>query len=393
MAKKEINHTERAHALLSASGSQRWLNCTPSARIEEKFDEVSSTHAQEGTLAHEFADLDLRFRAGELSAKVVSTEIRKLEKHALYTKEMRPQVAKYVDHVMEVYSEAKTRTPDALIQIEERLDFSHIVERGFGTGDACIVADGVLDVIDLKYGKGVQVDAPNNSQLMLYGSGSLRAFDLIYDIHTVRLTIVQPRLDHISTWEISADELRLWGEETVKPKAAEAYAGDGELVAGDWCKFCKAKAMCRALADKNMEMARHEFKDPRTLEDWEVVDVYKQLPMLQEWAKSVTAHMLNKALEGQKWKGYKVVEGRSQRRIPNPDKAIEFLRGLGHKDEDILKINLEGIGNLEALMGKSGFAEKMAPFITRAPGAPTLTSESDPRPEFGPDQARNDFLE
>src|SRR5690606_27222207 len=195
---KAVNHSARKHALLSASGASRWMNCTPSARLEEKFEDKRSVYADEGTLAHEFGDIEIRHNIGLISDKVYNTEIAKLRKHELYSPEMETEVAKYVQIVLETYQAAKTKNPDAVILVEQRLDFSHLVEQGFGTGDIVIIADGVMEVIDLKYGKGIRVDADNNPQLKLYGSGALRAYELLYDIHTVRLTIVQPRLDHVS---------------------------------------------------------------------------------------------------------------------------------------------------------------------------------------------------
>jgi len=303
-----VEHSTRAHALLSASGASRWMNCTPSARLEEKFDESStSTFAAEGTLAHEFGDVNLRFKNGEIDEKTLKAELKKLRKDKHYTLEMEGEVDKYVTIVMEAFAVAKARTPDAKLLIEERVDFSHLVEKGFGTGDVCIVADGFLDVIDLKYGKGVKVDADNNPQLMLYGSGALRNFEMMYDIHTVNLVIVQPRLDHLSEWKISTEKLIEWGEKEVKPKAAKAYQGKGLQKAGDHCKWCKVKAMCATLAAKNVKLAQHDFKDPHLLTESHVIEVYKQQPMLVDWVNSVAKYLLDEAVKGKKWPGLKLV--------------------------------------------------------------------------------------
>jgi hypothetical protein len=385
-----INHESRKHTLLSASGASRWMNCTPSARLEEKFQASTSSYAEEGTLAHELADLILRYTYESLSRKVYNTELAKIEKNP-YAPEMLTEVEKYVAHVIEFYNLAKKRTPGAKLLIEQKLDFSHLVEKGFGTGDVCIIADGILDIIDLKYGKGVRVDAEGNSQLMLYGSGALRAFEMLYDIHTVRLTIIQPRLDHVSTWEITAKELEAWGEDMVKPKAAEAYKGEGKQVAGDWCKFCKAKAMCKTLAAKNMELAKHDFEDPHLLDEKDLLEIFKQQPMLVDWVNAVSEYLLSEAIKGKKWDGYKLVEGRSNRKWLDEERVINTLIAEGYKLPDFTSTKIKGLGEIEKLVPKSRF-HILTPLIIKPPGAPTLVPLADKRPAIGGiEQAKDDF--
>jgi len=379
-----VNHESRKHALLSASGASRWLNCTPSARLEEKFTESRSAYAEEGTLAHEFADLNLRwiFATTATDYKLRDKELAKLRKSLLYTDEMEAEVDKYITYVVETFNVARAKTKGAQLLIEQRLDFSHLVEKGFGTGDACIIADGVLDIIDLKYGKGVRVDADGNAQLMLYGSGALRAFEMMYDIHTVRLTIMQPRLDHVSTWEISTAELENWGQELVKPLAAQAYKGEGEQVAGEWCKFCKVKPMCKALAAKNMELAAFDFADPHLLNEKDLVGIFEQQPMLNDWVNAVASYLLSEAVKGKKWPGYKLVEGRSNRKIADPAKVIETLK-LNYSPDKFTTTTLKGLGDLEKLIGKGKFEPLLGQFIIKPPGAPTLVPVSDKRSELG----------
>ena len=390
----EVNHSIRKHALLSASGSSRWLHCTPSARLEEKFEEsspsTSSVYADEGTLAHEFGDLNLRKAAGRITDSVFEKEIKELRKHPLYSSEMEGEVDKYVTYVLEAFAEAKQKTPDAVLMIEERLDFSHLVEQGFGTGDAGVIADGVLEIIDLKYGKGIRVEAEENPQLMLYGSGALRSFELMYDIHTIKLTIVQPRLDHISSWKIKVKDLISWGEKIVKPAAAKAYEGKGVQKAGDHCKWCKVKAMCATLAAKNVALAKHEFKDPHLLTDSQLLEVYKQQPMLVDWVNAVAEHILAEALKGKQWKGYKIVEGRSQRKWIDEDKVIETLE-LSHDPKDFMVSKLAGIPAIEKLLGKKDFPILLGEMVLLPPGKPTLVPESDKRPAMGIEQAKLDF--
>lgn len=395
MMSTAVDHSSRKHALLSASGASRWLNCTPSARLEEKFEMSSpskpSVYAEEGTLAHEFGDLNLRLRDNRITQKIFNKEAKSLKGNSLYSPEMDEEVDKYVTYVMEQLSLARQKTPDAVLLIEERLDFSHLVEQGFGTGDANIIADGVLEVIDLKYGKGIMVGAKENPQLMLYGSGALRKFELMYDIHTVKLTIVQPRLDHISSWEIPVSELLDWGDRIVKPAAVKAYLGEGSQKCGDWCKWCKVKAMCSALAEKNIDIAKHEFKDPYLLEDNQLIEIFQQIPMLQDWANSVAEYLLDEAIKGKKWTGYKVVEGRSQRRWLDESKVSKVLTEKGISPDRFMVSKLAGIPAIEKLLGKSDFIPTVGSFVVLPPGKPTLVPESDKRPAMGIEQAKQDF--
>lgn len=388
------DHTSRKHALLSASGASRWLNCTPSARLEEKFDESApSVYAAEGTLAHEFGDINLRFHNGEINKRTLNKELKRLRKDKLYTDEMEEQVAKYVIIAIESLNMAKQVDPGAIMLIEERFDFSHLIEMGFGTSDTTIIGGNTLLIIDLKYGKGIRVEAEDNPQLKLYASGALQALGLSYDIHTVKMAIVQPRLDHISTAEMSADDLIEWGETIVKPKALIAYKGEGEQKPGDWCKWCKVKAVCVALADKNMELAKHEFRDPQILTDEALLEVYKAQPMLIDWAKAVAEHLLTEALNGKKWDGYKVVEGRSNRKWLDEKEVYIKLSREGFKHGDCVTEKVKGIGKIEKLVGKKEFFPLLGDQVIKPPGAPTLVLESDKRAAMGNDQAKEDFAE
>lgn len=389
---ESVDHADRKHALLSASGASRWLNCTPSARLEEKFDEsTQSVYAAEGTLAHEFGDINLRFKSKQIAKKVFDAEIKKLRKDKLYSDEMEGEVDKYVTYVMETFRVAQKQTKDAVLLVEEKLDFSHLVEQGFGTGDSCIIADGVLDIIDMKYGKGIRVDAEENAQLKLYGSGALRDFELMYDIHTIRLTIVQPRLDHISSWDISVDQLIKWGENVVKPKAEKAYSGDGIQQAGEWCKWCKVKPMCATLAAKNMKLAQYDFKDPHLLTDKQLIEVFKQQPMLVDWVNAVSEHILNEALKGKIWPGYKIVEGRSMRKWLDEQKVVESLLENKFTADKFMVSKLAGIPAIEKLVGKKDFVPILGELVVQPPGKPTLVPEADKRPAMGIEQAKQDF--
>ena len=390
-------HSERKHALLSASHAARWLACPPSARLEEKFKETcgfqdSSVYAEEGTLAHEFAELSLRLASGRISKVDYKSALEALRGHELYSEEIEEQVEKYSAYVMEAFEHAKTVVPDPVLFIEEKLDFSHIVEEGFGTGDSGIIADGTMEVIDLKYGKGVKVEACENPQLKLYALGALRSYEMLYDIHTVRLTIVQPRIDNIVSWDISVKDLYKWAYETVKPIAEKAYVGKGIQKAGEHCKFCTVKAMCNTLAQRNIALAKHEFKDPQLLTEKQLIDVYKQIPMLVDWANSVGEFLFNKALAGEKVEGYKLVEAPSRRRWTNEEDVQAKLKEEGYTEEQFNTVKLKGISDIEKLIGKKNFPALMEGFVIKPQGNPILVPETDKRPEYKSlEQAKQDF--
>jgi len=355
--KKEVNHSERVHALLSASGASRWINCTPSPRLEEGFANESSSFAEEGTLAHEVAEILLKERIGLISEVEYINALVILQKSKYYSKEMLEYCYQHIDYVLEQFAEAKRKTPDAILLIEQKVDITHLIEEGFGTCDVIIIADGTLEVIDLKYGLGVRVSAEDNSQLKLYGSGALEAYDLMYDIHTVKLTITQPRMDSISSWEISAEDLRQWGEEVVKPKAQIAYAGEGEQVTGEWCKFCKASPRCKAQADKALELAKLDFAEPMLLTDAQLIEVYGQSPQVTKWLAAVTDYIFKEAMNGKKWEGYKLVDGQNRRGWTDEEKVKEILLlEEGYKPAEIYNDpKLKGIGDIEKLVGKKEF--------------------------------------
>lgn len=390
--KKEVNHSERAHALLSASGASRWIKCTPSPRLEEGFANESSSFAEEGTLAHEFAELNLKLQLDLIEIGEYDLSALEHFRSDYYSDEMIHFVQVHIDYVTEQFAEAKRKTPDAILLIEQKVDITHLIEEGFGTCDVIIIADGTLEVIDLKYGLGVRVSAEDNSQLKLYGSGALEAYDLMYDIHTVKLTITQPRMDSISSWEISAKDLRQWGEEVVKPKAQIAYAGEGEQVTGDWCKFCKASPRCKAQADKALELAKLDFAEPMLLTDAELIDVYAQSPQVTKWLSSVTDYIFKEALAGKKWEGYKLVDGQNRRGWTDEEKAQRIL-STDYDEHHYVTTKLKGIGDIEKLVGKKVFPALLGDVVAFKKTSPSLVHESDKRPALGIDQAKADFAE
>ena len=373
-----------AHAILSASASKRWLSCPPSARLERKFPDKAGEAAREGTLAHALAEAQIRRYLGEITDEEEALRIETIRDNALYAPEMDEYVSEYVDLCIE-----KINAAQGLALVEERLDFSRWVKHGFGTGDMVILGDGVLEIVDLKYGKGVPVSAEGNPQMQLYALGAIEQYGCIYDFNHVRMSIFQPRNGGLSTHLISVDDLLAWGEE-IKPIAELAYAGKGEFQAGEHCRFCKAAAQCKTLSEYNMEIAKLEFRDADLLTDEEVSLVLSRVDGLVRYAEKIKTFALDEALKGHKWPGYKVVEGRSNRRITDEVKAVELLRKAGYSDDVIYKpLKMQGITELEKALTKKKFTTLLGSVVEKPPGKPTLVPEEDDRPEY--DSAKNEF--
>lgn len=389
-----MSHAERAHALLSASGASRWINCPPSARLTEHIPDDRSEYADEGTAAHELSEIMLRRQILPCN----STERKRLAEvlqlfistNPYYGPEMENAVQDYVDLVIERFMEAKARSADAIVLLEERLDFTEWVPDGYGTGDVVLISDGVLEVIDLKYGKGVPVSATGNPQIRLYGLGAWSAFSYLYDIQEIRMTIVQPRLDNVSTDTLTVDELLEWGETVVKPAAALAYAGEGEHKAGSHCRWCKVKGNCRTRADANMAALAYEFADPALLSLEEIGSILHIAEQLKAWAKDVEDFAHEQALKGHRIPQWKLVEGRSNRIITDKDAAWAALEAATLETEKYLKPReLLGLGELEKRIGKKELAVLLDGLIIKPQGKPVLVPETDKRPELN--SLENDF--
>lgn len=369
------------HALLSASGSDRWLNCPPSARLEAGIEEKSSQYAQEGTFAHAVAELKLAHYLRRIPLLGYKAKLKKLKQDKFCTPELEDAVQIYVDFATEKINEARARTKDAVVLLEAKLDYSPWVPEGFGTGDLVLVTDDVLEVMDLKFGRGVQVSAEGNSQMRLYALGAINHFSVLYDIDTVRMTIHQPRLDNISTAEMTTEELLHWGEHTAKPIADLAYKGEGKFKPGGHCRFCKVRFTCRARADEHMKLAQHDFKKPPLLTDEEIVGVLAVTDALQSWASDVQAYALDQAVNNNReWSGYKLIEGRSYRRYGDEAQAADVLVAAGFDEEQIFSRKLLGITAMERLVGKEQFNKLLGPYIKKPSGKPKLVSAHDKRP-------------
>ena len=371
------------HAVLSASGSHRWLNCTPSARLELEFENTGSEAAREGTAAHALCEHKLK-RALHMRSRRPASDYD--------SDEMEECTDAYVDFVMEQYEAAKQVCEDPVILIEQRLDFSCYVPDGFGTGDCLIISDDRLHIIDFKYGMGVLVEAEGNPQMKLYALGALAVYDALYDIREVSMTIFQPRRENVSTWTIPVEDLKDWAENELKPRAKMAYDGEGEYLPGEWCTFCRAAVRCRARAEEKLKLAQTEFRMPPLLTDAEIEDILAVLPDLTKWANEIATYALDAALNhGKEWNGFKVVEGRSVRKYRDEAAVAKAAKEAGYKD--IYRQSLIPLTEMQKLMGKDKFEEILGGLITKAPGRPTLVPKSDRRPAMNVSNAINEFYE
>ena len=364
------------HALLSPSASHRWLHCTAAPRLEEGVEDKGSEYAAEGTLAHAYCAMKLKQFLG-LPTDGEEKEIAELN-DKYHTGEMDEYTDTYATIVLEKYNDARAATPDAQLLVETRLDFTDYIPEAFGTADAIIIADGVMEVVDFKYGKGVKVSAEANPQMMIYALGAYARFSFDYRIDRVCMTIVQPRIDNLSEYELSAEDLFSWSISTLMPKAKEAYNGNGVQNPGAWCQFCKVKNQCRALADKCKNVVA---ADPKLITAEELAkDVLPMVPIVKTWISGVEDYALAQALSGVQLPGWKIVEGRSIRKITDQEAASAALNMAGFESEAIYKPQeLRTITDLEKLVGKKQFAALCGEWIEKPKGKPTLAPESDKR--------------
>lgn len=360
------------HAILSASSSHRWLQCPPSAKLCAEEDNKPSPYAQEGTDAHTLCQFKLEQALG-LNPKDPTEDLE------FYDGEMENCAEEYASFVMEQLEDAKRYCSDPVILIEQHLDFSKYVENGFGTGDCVIVADRILHIIDYKHGLGILVSANENPQMMCYALGAIELFDSLYDIDKIKMTIFQPRRDNISTYTISKEELLKWGNEVLSPIAKLAYAGEGEFKAGEHCQFCKIKATCRKRAEYNLELAKYDFEMPANLDKTEISVILSKADNLVEWVNDIKDYALQQALNGIKYDGFKVVEGRSTRKFTDEQAVADAVIAAGYYPYET---KLLGVTAMTSVLGKKRFEEILGNLVIKAPGKPTLVPESDKRPEF-----------
>lgn len=372
------------HALLSPSAAHRWLNCTAAPRLEENIADSGSTFAEEGTLAHAYCAKHLKGFLG-LPTADEDAEIKQLfDKY--HTGEMDEYTDTYKTIVLEKYNAARAKTPDAQLLVEVKLDFSEWMPEAFGTADAVIIADGTMEIIDFKYGKGVKVSAVKNPQMQIYALGAYSQFSFEYNIQRVRMTIVQPRIDNLSEYELSTVDLLAWATYQLMPKAKEAFEGKGHQMPGEWCQFCKVKATCKALADLTFT-AVEQHPDPKTISPEEMASrVLPMLDTIKTWIKGVDEYTLEQALNGQKYQGFKLVAGRSVRKITDQEAVMGALSKAEFAEDAYMKPReLKTITDLEKIIGKKRFAEICGEWIDKPQGKPTLVPESDKRPELDTD--------
>ena len=371
------------HARFSPSSANRRLNCPPSLVLEEQFAEEESQYAAEGSAGHSLAEHLIRKHLKQRSKRPVSD---------YYSDELLEAVDEYVAYVIGEIEEAKRICNGSVFTVEQRVDASDYVDECFGTADMVIVTDKVAHIIDLKLGKGVPVFAEENPQLMIYGLGILGMAEMLYDVENVRLTIFQPRLNNLSTCDIDPEALKAWGEDVLKPRGARALMGAGEFKAGSWCRFCKARNQCRARAEEFLTLAKMEFRQPALLSDDEIAEVLKVSDELAKWASDVYAFAQEQAIvHGKEWNGFKLVEGRSNRKYTSEDEVSEAATAAGYKD--IYKRSLVTITEMERLMGKQEFTRILGQLVYKPQGKITLVPESDKREAINKTTAAAEFQE
>lgn len=377
------NHSEREHALLSPSSSSRWLNCTPSARLAENAEIKSSVYAEEGTLFHEICEYCLaQWNAGVWEPDPFGEELPELKDdhlmHPLFKQEMFKHARNYCDFVMNENYNLEKSDGACKMLLEEKVDISEYAPECFGSVDCQLVGRDTLIVIDLKYGEGVKVYAERNTQMMLYALGAIKGKP---SIKTIRLVIAQVRLNHFDVWEISANDLLQWADKVLKPTAKKAFSGKGEQKMGDWCGFCPVKAQCRKQYEAVVnDFDRYEY--PELLTEDEICDLIEKIDKYKGWLESVNKFVYDEALRGHKWKGYKLVAGRSSRVITDEEAIRQDLLTKKYLEDEIFNIKLKGIGDLEKLVGKKQFSALYGQYVKSKPGNPKLVPDSAPGDEI-----------
>ena len=381
----------KKHALLSASGASRWLECTPSARLEETLPKKSSSYADEGTAAHDLCELAAQYFLGEITRKKYDAGVTKFKKTnaQYYSAEMMECAEDYGQVIAETVNTMRVDCPDTVVELEAKsLDFSEWAPEGFGTGDCIIVADDLLEIIDFKYGKGVRVEAYNNPQMRLYALGAIKRYGDLYDIKRVRMSIIQPRINREpSTEEMTLNELLDWAETYVKPRAALAYAGEGEFSpTEDACKFCRAKEQCKARADKNLALF-DEAPEVLLITPDEAGEILEKAADIKAWLKDLESLVTKTLFDGASVEGWKLVEGRSNRKLGDEEKIVEAMVEAGIDNAEIYTRSLITLTAMEKAYGKKKLAEILGDLITKPLGKPTLAPASDKREAFSPEGA------
>lgn len=379
-----MGHTDREHAILSPSNAKRWINCTPSALLAEAEGSKSSVYAEEGTLAHEIAEYALTKYLEGAYDPIIDDAVPLKDEHLenpLFGVDMADYIRSYCEYVIGEGYEMQKQDGGCRTFLERRVDITDFAPDSFGSVDVTLVSDKTIHIIDLKYGTGVRVSADMNEQMLMYALGTLKSLKSEH-IEKIRMTIAQVRLDHYDTFEMSKGELLDWAEKVLKPAAKMAIQGVGKQVIGSWCGFCPVKAQCRAQRDAIL--ADFEEKpEPLLLSDEEIVDLIGKIDTYKSWIESVNKYVYDRAIQGHKWEGYKLVAGRTSRVIKDEAKIRQALLNEFLEDE-VLNIKLKGIGDLEKLVGKKVFSARFGDAIESRPGAPKLVPESAKGVEYNP---------
>ncbi|MFZ7648318.1 DUF2800 domain-containing protein [Staphylococcus saprophyticus] len=384
------NHSSRKHAYLSASSANQWLNCPPSIKASEGIGDKTTTFAEEGTFAHELSELYFVRLYDGMTEDKFQQELERYKQNEYYSEELREYVEQYVDIVEEKVNEARAQD-EPILFFEHRLDLTRYVPESFGTGDVIIYYNGTVEIVDLKFGKGVEVSALNNPQLRLYGLGAYELLKDFEDVHTIKTTIIQPRLHNVSSESMTADDLVSWGLNVVRPQALKAIEGKGEFKPGNHCRFCKIRHSCRARAEANLNASK-ELSTPTTLTDDELAELLHKLPDIKRWASDVEDYCREQALENSRnFDGWKVVEGRASRKYVDNEQVFERLKE--HYDpNEVSETKVLSISKLEKQIGKKKVAELLSDLVEKPQGKPTLVTEDDKRQPIT-DSAESDFTE
>ena len=379
-----MGHAERDHAILSPSSAKRWINCTPSALLAEEAGSKSSIYAEEGTLAHEIAEYALtKYLEGEYDP-IIDDAVPLKDEHLenpLFGVDMADYIREYCEFVIGEGYEMQKQDGVCRTFLERQVDITDFAPGSFGSVDVTLVSDKTIHIIDLKYGAGVKVYADMNEQMLMYALGTLKSLETDH-IEKIRMTIAQVRLDHYDTFEMSKEDLLAWAEKVLKPAAKVAIQGIGKQVIGSWCGFCPVKAQCRAQRDAILADF-DESPEPLLLSDEEIVDLIGKIDTYKSWIESVNKYVYDRAIQGHKWKGYKLIAGRTSRVIKDEAKIRQTLLNEFLEDE-VLNIKLKGIGDLEKLLGKKVFSARFGDAIESRPGAPKLVPESAKGVEYSP---------
>ena len=377
-----------AHAKLSPSSAARWLTCTASVALEAGIEDKASEYAAEGTYAHALCEIEAKYAVGQITKRQLTAQKKKIYNEEFHDAEVEESALYYANYIKETVAMLKELNgEDPAIMFEQRLDLSRWVPECFGTADCVIISGHTIHVIDFKYGKGVEVSSAGNPQMQLYAAGALALFEPLYDIRTVGMTILQPRLSNKATSVMPVSDLEDWLTGIVMPKAEEALSGRGVYLPSEAaCRFCKAKGECAARAEKFVELFE-EDPDPGLLSQERLGEILSMTRDMKTWLGELETVATQRLLSGDKIPGWKLVEAKTRRQIPDEEAAAKALREAGLSDEQIFTVKLAGITAIEKALGKKRAAEALDGLIVKPKGGPALAPQSDKRPELHPEEA------